>query len=122
MFIKKSMSSDVFSSMEESLNKSKTPSSDKHFLNAVKKLEKAIGIFDKVNLSAEADLFCLFLQKFASTREYSECIIKSASIPSETAQSNAIFNKNDELNADSVLEVELDDDLDLALKRIESEK
>lgn len=126
MFTKKNASQDVFSAMESLLTKkASTPGDTRraHLSRSIDKLEKAINLLDKHNLNAQADVLSLFLQKFASNREYSECIRKIAECQQESAQSNAILNKAfDTLDADSVLDVEIDDDLSEALRRIEKDE
>ena len=126
MFTKKSVSQDVFSTMESLVTK--TASSPKearrnHLSKSIDKLEKAINLLDKHELNVEADTLSLFLEKLASSREYSECIRKIAASSQENAQSNAILNKAlDSLDADSVLDVEIDDDLSEALDRISEDE
>lgn len=126
MFTKKNVSQDVFSAMESLVTK--TASSPKesrraHLSKSIDKLEKAISLLDKHQLTVEADTLSLFLEKLASNREYSECIRKIAASAQENAQSNAILNKAlDSLDADSVLDVEIDDDLSEALDRISEDE
>lgn len=126
MFNKKNVSQDVFADMEsyQSSKKTQTKISQTSTLPlAIEKLAKAITLLDKHNKTVEADCLETFLTKFAGDRDYSECLTKLAFSEQENAQSNAILNKAlDSLDADSILDVELDDDLSDALDRMEEDE
>lgn len=124
MFNDKNVSQNVFASMEELLANKKSKTSPTSTLPlAIEKLAKAIEILDKNNKTVAADVVEKFLTAFASDRDYSGCLTKQAFSEQENAQSNAILNKAlDSLDADSVLDVEIDDDLSDALDRMEADE
>ena len=68
----------------------------------------------------------LFLEKLASTRDYTDCIKKIAYSAKENAESNEILTQavdsldNDDL--EHVLDIELDDNLSDAIERMKKDK
>lgn len=123
MFNKKNASQDVFSIMDNLIKKASVNPRKEHLSKGIDKLAKAIDILDKHNLVNEADVISLFLEKLAGDRQYSDCMKKLAFSSKEHTQSNAILNTAiDSLDADSVLDVELDDNLSDALERMDEDE
>jgi len=124
MFNNKNVSQDVFASMEILLADKKAKISPTSTLpQAIEKLAKAIEILDKHHKTVEANAIESFLTVLAGDKDYSICLKKIAFSEEENAQSNAILNKAlDSLDADSVLDIEIDDDLSDALDRMKEDE
>lgn len=133
MFINKTASIEVFENMSKKLKSDADAGIEKKnhareiqknkLLDGINKLVEAVNLLEKSKLSKEADALTTFLDKFAGDRNYSDCIKKLAFSAKENAQSNAILNSViDKQDADSVLNIELNDDLDDALELSENDE